>query len=142
MTEMFNFLEELNQQRLTGAFETEAEYEEERAKLVQYYQEKLTQYSELYGISLTTDAKVVADAWSTTFMQTSVPMGEMNTAIQEYLKETDKLFANWTEIGTAAEKIFGSSMDNSKTKVNNVVSAVDELANKLGGDNGVIDKVG
>jgi hypothetical protein len=65
-------------------------------------------------------------------------MGEMNTAIQEYLKETDKLFANWTEIGTAAEKIFGASMDDS---VNNVVSAVDELARKLGDNNGVIDKV-
>jgi hypothetical protein len=142
MSEMYNSLDELNQQRLAGAFETDAEYYQEREKLVQYYQEKLTQYSELYGTSLTTDARVVADAWSTTFMKTSVPMSEMNAAVQDYLKETDRLFDNWTAIGKAATEVFGSSMDDTKVKVNNVVSAVGDLADKLGGDNGVIDKVG
>jgi hypothetical protein len=52
---------------LNGEFESEQEYQNAVAEAKQYYYELLEQYSDLYTIAISADARALEDAWSSEF---------------------------------------------------------------------------
>jgi dTDP-4-amino-4,6-dideoxygalactose transaminase len=49
---------------MNGEISSEEEFNRRKQEIVEYYGEKLEQYSDLHSIALTTDSRVVKDAWS------------------------------------------------------------------------------
>jgi hypothetical protein len=50
-----------------GEITSYEEFERRKVELYEYYSQKLQQYSELQSIALSTDTRVIQDAWTTTF---------------------------------------------------------------------------
>jgi hypothetical protein len=80
---MYDTLTQLQQDYLNGAFETEEDYQNAVLAAKEYYYEKLENYSNLHAVALTTDSRVINDAWSSDFSDITE-----NTA--KWQDETDK----------------------------------------------------
>ena len=142
LAEMYDTLADLQEQYLNGAFETEAEYQRAVEEAKEYYYNKLTQYSNLYQVALTTDSAVVADAWSTDFNSMIYKTEEWSSAVDEYLNEVKITFAEWEEqISRIKNETVGQDLDDLKEKVGSITSASDELANSITKDGGVLDGI-
>jgi hypothetical protein len=67
MSEMYDYFTELHERYLSGEFESEQEYQNAVMEAKQYYYERLEQYSDLYTIAVSADARALEDAWSNEF---------------------------------------------------------------------------
>jgi hypothetical protein len=95
MSEMYDTLKELQTQYLEGAFDNEEEYNNAVAEAKKYYYEKLEQYSSLYSVALTTDSRVVADAWSTDFNEMIYKTDEWKAKVDEYTAKAAETLGEW-----------------------------------------------
>ena len=84
--EMYSTLTDLQQQYLSGAFESEEEYNEAVAAAKEYYYEKLEQYSSLHAVALTTDSRVIEDAWSTQFSTMVYSTEDWKDKVEDYVE--------------------------------------------------------
>jgi hypothetical protein len=82
---------------LDGAYENEAEYNAAIEKAKEYYYDKLTQYSNLYQVALTTDTRVAADAWTTEFASMTENTEDWMTAVNGYVGDVKGAFAEWKQ---------------------------------------------
>jgi uncharacterized iron-regulated protein len=78
---MYDTFADLQQQKLDGAFETEEEYHRAMEEAKAYYYQKLQDYSGLYSVAVTTDSRVVADAWSSDFADMIYDTDEWMSAV-------------------------------------------------------------
>jgi hypothetical protein len=72
---------------MNGEISSEEEYQRRRAEIQEYYGEKLKQYSGLHQVALTTDSRVIADAWSTDFSDMIGKTQEWNVAVNTYFED-------------------------------------------------------
>ena len=139
LAEFYDTMTELQTRYLNGEFENEAEYQEAMETARKYYYEKLQQYSSLYSIALTTDARVVEDAWSTEFQNMTLNTNQWMKDVNGYVSEVGKVFQEWGTIQkTVADKTIGPSLDALKTKTEDIVTASTNLVGIITGENGVL----
>jgi hypothetical protein len=132
MAEMYDTLGSLQEQYLNGAFESEEEYNKAMEAAKQYYYQKLQDFSSMYSVALTTDSRVVADAWSTDFSGMIYDTDRWMNEVNKYVAGTSDAFRAWqtavTDSKTGVAALVGSSVDEVGGKVNDVTQKSKELA--------------
>lgn len=130
MSEMYDTITEIQSQYLEGAFESEEEYQNAIMEAKQYYYDKLKDYSSLYQIALTTDSRVVADAWSTDFADMTYNTAQWMDAIEIYVDQAAQAFKDWHNEVTGSDGLagIGADVDAVAASVESVVDKSDELA--------------
>lgn len=140
LQEMYDTLSELQTQYLEGEITSQEEYERKVAAAQEYYYQLLKDYSSLYQVAITTDNRVVADAWSTSFSEMINQTDEWQAAVGNYLEQCAENLKTWQE--TIAEVMKNTGLDDIVNKVSNITKESDELKKALLGDGeneGVID---
>lgn len=145
MQEMYDTFADLQQQKLDGAFETEEEYHRAMEKAKAYYYQKLQDYSGLYSVAVTTDSRVVADAWSSDFADMVYDTDEWMSAVDQYVADVELAFKEWSDavhdpttgltaivggdvaaVGEKVQEVTDKSAELAKKTVDEVIPALDE----------------
>ena len=140
LQEMYDTLSELQTQYLEGEITSQEEYERKVAAAQEYYYQLLKDYSSLYQVAITTDNRVVADAWSTSFSEMIDQTDEWQAAVGNYLEQCAENLKTWQE--TVAEVMKNTGLNDVANKVSDITKESDELKKALLGDGeneGVID---
>ena len=125
MQEMYDTLTEIDQNYRDGAYESELEYQNAIEEAKEYYYKKLTQYSNLYQVALTTDTRVAADAWTTEFASMTERTGDWMIAVDGYVAEVTKAFGEWK---SGMDLIHTDTLANIDQDLQNIESDSGELA--------------
>lgn len=131
MSEMYDTLTDLQSQYLDGAFESEEEYHAAMEAAKEYYYQKLQDYSTLYQISLTTDSRVIKDAWSTDFADMTYNTEQWMSNVDKYTDEVIQAFKDWQIAITAEDgvaSIIGNSLEDVAGNVQDITDKSNELA--------------
>lgn len=142
LSEMYDTLTELQTQYLEGAFASEEEYNQAVDNAKAYYYEKLEQYSELYGIALTTDMAIREDAWGSSFEKMTLHTDDWQAAVTEYLGNVKSVFAEWEEqVKAIREETIGPDLDALKEKTEDITTANEALEKSITKEGGVLDGI-
>lgn len=142
MSEMYDTFTELQEQYLSGEFETEAEYQDAMLKAKEYYYEKLKNYSSLHQVALTTDARVVADAWSSEYSDMIFNTEDWMRHVTDYVHNVNDAFTEWNNnVDMITNETLGPDLDSLESNVKDITNANDELTKSITGDGGVIDAI-
>ena len=142
MSEMYDTFTELQEQYLSGEFETEAEYQDAMLKAKEYYYEKLKNYSSLHQVALTTDSRVIADAWSSDYSEMIFNTEDWMRAVTEYVGNVNLAFDEWEEnVDTITNETLGPNLDTLEDNVKDITDANDALTDSIVKDGGVIDAI-
>ena len=144
MQEMYDTFADLQQQKLDGAFETEEEYHRAMEEAKAYYYQKLQDYSGLYSVAVTTDSRVVADAWSSDFADMVYDTDEWMSAVDQYVADVELAFKEWSDavhdpstgitaivggdvaaVGETVQGVTDKSAELAKTTTEKVIPALD-----------------
>lgn len=125
MQEMYDTITEIEQNHRDNAYESELEYQQALEEAKEYYYQKLTQYSNLYQVALTTDTRVAADAWTTEFASMTERTGDWMTAVDSYVDEVAKAFGEWK---SGMDLIHTDTLANIDQDLSNIESDSEELA--------------
>lgn len=138
--EMNDEITALTQAWQEGEITSEEEYQERMTALKEHYYAKLQDYSELYGIAITTDSAVVRDAWSTDFADMTSKTEEWMIYVDEYVSGVRTAFSDWaTEMEQVTAYTIGQSLDDLATKTGTVKINSDALTTSITDpNNGVI----
>ncbi len=129
-------LTELTEAWRNGEIASEEEFYQKASALVEYYNEKLMQYSSLRSIALTTDNRVVADAWSTDFADMITSSNNWKDKVSEYVSEVSDAFSDWNG---KMETIATDTLGDLTAKTEDIVDASNEFTDAITNeDNGVI----
>ena len=139
MQQMYDTLTELQTQYLEGAFDSEEEYQTAVENTKQYFYEKLRQYSSLYQVALTTDSRVVADAWSSDFNDMIYKTEEWKTAVNTYSKEASESLREWGNV--VSQVLNESGLNTLDQTIGNVTEQSEILRDTLVGEDGVIKEI-
>ena len=142
MSEMYDTFTELQEQYLSGEFETEAEYQEAMLKAKEYYYEKLKNYSSLHQVAITTDSRVIADAWSSDYSEMIFNTEDWMRAVTDYVGNVNSAFDEWEEnVEAITNQTLGPNLETLENNVKNITDANDELTDSIVGEGGVIDAI-
>lgn len=142
MSEMYDTFTELQEQYLSGEFETEAEYQDAMLKAKEYYYEKLKNYSSLHQVALTTDARVVADAWSSEYSDMIFNTEDWMRHVTDYVHNVNDAFNEWNNnVNIIANETLGPNLDSLESNVKDITDANDALTDSIVKDGGVIDAI-
>lgn len=137
MQEMYETLSELHQQYLDGEFASEEEYNNAVAAAKEYYYQKLEDYSSLYKVALTTDSRVIKDAWSSDYNDMIYKVDELKDSVENYLSKSKEVISSWSQdVKWAVEE---SGLGDIEQAVKNVTDASKELNDYLTGEDGLLD---
>ena len=119
MQEMYDTISDIQQKHLNDEYETEAEYHAAMEEAKAYYYQKLQDYSSLYSVAVSTDSRVVADAWSSDFSDMIYQTDTWKQAVEDYTDKAIAAFSKWqtavTSEGGIADLIGNSVEDVGKT---------------------------
>jgi hypothetical protein len=138
MQEMYDTLTEIQEQYLNGEFATEEEYHAAMEEAKAYYYQKLQDYSSLYQVALTTDSRVVADAWSTDFADMTYNTDSWMTAVDGYIDTVKLAFDDWASKIDIISTDTGTDLNSLADNVKEIVTESENLKNTLTGKDGVI----
>ena len=141
LQEMYDTLTDLQQQYLSGAFESEEEYHRAVEAAKEYYYEKLGQYSDLYTVALGVDGNIRADAWSSDFDFMSREAQEWQIEVNRYIVNVSNAFTAWDSAvaNLNATVGLGEKFENLTGKVDESKNKHDELKDTLVGPDGLIE---
>ena len=136
LNEMYDTLTDLQQQYLAGAFESEAEYHAAVESAKQYYYEKLQQYSELHTIAITTDNRVVVEAWSAGFNEMIGSTDTWMVAVNNYVSQVSLAFSTWKGEMEIIAKDVGVDLGSIEGSIKDVTDESDNLRKAIIGEDG------
>ena len=126
--QMYEELTALHEAWMNGEFESKEQYEEEVAKLEAHWKQKRIDYSNLYQVALTTDSAIVADAWSTDFVDMTISAEEWSQKVDEYVGNVVNAFSAWdNQMSIIVNDTLGQDLNTLKEKVGNITTASTEL---------------
>lgn len=129
LQEMGETLADINEAYRNGEYENEQEYYDAILAAREYYYQQLENYSDLYKVALTTDSRVVQDAWSTEFNDMIYQTQNWKDAVEGYIEEVSKAFAEQGEAMSQIQEItIGKSLNDMDDSINNIVDSSRELA--------------
>lgn len=142
LSEFYSTMTELQHQYLNGEFENEAEYQEAMLAAREYYYEKLQQYSSLYTVAISTDTRVVADAWSTQYANMTQNTEEWMFNVDSYVEGVKVAFGEWeTQMAQIEEETIGPDLDALTERTKTLTNKSQELADTILGENGVLNAI-
>ena len=141
LNEMYDTFTELHQQYLDGEFESEQEYQNAVAEAKQYYYELLEQYSDLYTIAISTDARALEDAWSSEFNSMIYNTKNWQTQVDVYIQKSQQSFFKYAkQIDILAGELgVSGSYNEVANSVGNIVDQNETLLATLLSPGGVFD---
>lgn len=125
---------ELTQMWMNGEISSEEEFNRRKQEIVEYYGEKLQQYSDLHSIALTTDSRVVKDAWSSDFsaMTASVDVWKQN--VDTYFSQAGESMQDWADV--CGQVLEDSGLDDMDKTLGDIDQKSKDLKNTLIGEDG------
>ena len=143
MSEMYDTLGEIQQKYLDGEYQSEAEYEAAMEAARSYYYQQLQNYSSLYQTALTTDSRIVADAWSSDFGDMTTQTEHWMSNVDAYIGQVRNAFSGWEgQMSKLRGETVGKDLTELTKKTSDLTKKSDELKNKLTGKDGLIDALG
>lgn len=139
MQEMYDTLQEIQTAFLNGEIATQEEYNRRMLEAKEYYFDKLKDFSNLYQVALTTDSRVVNDAWSSDFNDMIYKTEELKSAVNDYADQSAGILKEWAD--TVKETIDGSGLDDVNQAVSGIVFDSEKLTEVLSGEDGLISKL-
>ena len=139
MQEMYDTLQEIQTAFLNGEIATQEEYDRRMLQAKEYYFDKLKDFSNLYQVALTTDSRVVNDAWSSDFNDMIYKTEELKSAVNDYADQSAGILKEWAD--TVKETIDDSGLDDVNKAVSGIVSDSEKLTEVLSGEDGLISKL-
>ena len=143
LNELYNTLDEINRQYHEGAFESEQEYQNAMLEAKEYYYALLEDYSDLYTIAISTDARALEDSWSREFNSMIYNTDTWRTKVEEYVQNVQGAFEEWDEAmdALAGEAGIGGDLSNLSNAVDDIDKQSQELLSTLTKDGGVLDTI-
>ena len=143
MNEMYDSLTELQNQYLSGAFESESAYNLAVEEAKRYYYARLEQYSSLYATATMTDSRVVAEAWFNDFSEMMTTSETWKLAVEEHVANVSSAFGEWQSQveAIASDAGIGGDLESLKSKVNGIVLETSSLTTELTKQGGTIDSL-
>ena len=116
MQEMNDKVTELTTMFQNGEIKSKEEFDARMLELQEYYGEKLAQYSNLQQIALTTDSRIIDDAWSKDFFHMTTQTEQWMSHVKTYVEGAGKAFDLYQkgidEIETYISEDLGTIEDN------------------------------
>ena len=139
MSEMTDTLKQIQEDYLNGSFASEAEYQAAMEEAKAFYFEKLQGYSQLYGVALSADSAIAAEAWSTDFAGMVNNTEEWKVKVDDYIKGATEAFNGWSEVVATVKETTGKDLTELASNVSSITTANTALADELTNDeDGVI----
>ena len=134
MQEMYDTLTSIQEAWLNGEIATQEEYDRQMLAAQEYYYQQLEDYSNLYSIAISTDSRVVKDAWSTGFNSMMSKTNEWKDKVNQYSAEARETLVNWyAKVDEIANK---TGLDNIASKVKAVTDESKALKDAVIGEDG------
>lgn len=125
---------ELTQMWMNGEISSEEEFNRRKQEIVEYYGEKLQQYSDLHSIALTTDSRVVKDAWSSDFTSMTASVDVWKQNVGTYFSQAGESMKDWADI--CAQTLEDSGLDDMDQTLGDIDQKSKDLKNTLIGEDG------
>lgn len=139
MQDMYETLSDLHTKYLEGEFASEDEYNNAVAAAKEYYYQKLEDYSSLYSVALTTDSRVVKDAWSSDYNDMMYKVEGLKGSVEDYLTESKGVIEQWAQDCKAALEEAG--LTDTTAAVENINTASKDLRDTLMDEDGLLDQM-
>ena len=143
LNELYNTLDEINRQYHEGAFESEQEYQNAILEAKEYYYALLEDYSDLYTIAISTDARALEDSWSREFNSMIYNTDNWKTQVEEYVQNVQGAFEEWDEAMDvlASEAGIGGDLSSLSDAVDKIDQESQQLLSTLTDSGGVLDTI-
>ena len=134
LQEMYDTLTSIQEAWLNGEIATQEEYDRQMLAAQEYYYQKLEDYSSLYTVAVTTDTRVVKDAWSSGFSDMIYKTETWKEAVNTYSNEAKQTLVDWyAKVDEIANK---TGLDNIAGKVKAITDQSEALKTALLGEDG------
>ena len=134
MQEMVDELNEIHSAYLEGAFADEEEYHAAIEAAKEKYYTKLENYASLYSIAMNGTGEDIQDSWTTAFGEMMNKTNTWQSSTDTYTENAASAMERWQQRTQAANQIVGSTLDETKSKVNDLTNESKALANEVTGD--------
>ena len=134
LQEMYDTLTSIQEAWLNGEIATQEEYDRQMLAAQEYYYQQLQDFSELYTVAVTTDNRVVRDAWSSGFSDMIYKTNDWQAAVGLYAEQAKGYLVDW--YAQVAEISNQTGLDNIAAKVDAVTAETEELRDTLLGTDG------
>ena len=124
-------LKEIDERAAEDAEYREGQYAEDRQRILNEYYQTIGAYSELYGIATSEDARIVDEAWTSTYRDVITDGEEWKKAVTGYTEKITKAFEIWEQRTDVLTDLVGKNLDETKSKVNDVTQASKDLKDEL-----------
>ena len=143
LNEMYDTLRDLHQQYLDGEFESEEEYQNAVLEAKKYYFDLLEDYSDLYTIAISTDARALEDSWTKEFNTMIFKTDEWRDKTEIYIQKVQDAFNRWdTQMDKIASATgVGGDLEDLEKSVSKITDESKSLIDTLTSPGGVIDAI-
>ena len=124
-------LKEIDERAAEDAEYREGQYAEDRQRILNEYYQTIGAYSELYGIATSEDARIVDEAWTSTYREVITDGEKWQNAVTGYTENITKAFETWEQRTDVLTDLVGKNLDETKGKVNDVTQASKDLKDEL-----------
>lgn len=131
MQEMYDTFNQIQQDRLNGAFATEEEYNNAMAEAKEYYYQKLQDYSNLYGVAVSADSNIAAEAWSTDFASMINSTDQWKQDVDSYMAGATEAFTQWAGVVATVKETTGSDINALSGNVKTLTDDHDTLTDAI-----------
>ena len=116
---------------MQGEIQSEEEYNRRKEEIVQFYGEKLKQYSHLYQVAISADSRAVADAWSTDYADMIADTKDWQEKVDGYAGACIESMHKWQGVVATVQLTTGASYDEIAEKVHSVVTESEALVTAI-----------
>jgi hypothetical protein len=110
---------------MNGEIASEDEFNRRKQEITEYYGEKLKQYSELHTIALSTDSRVLTEAWSSDFIERTASVEEWKGSVDSYFEGAATSMSTWA---TVTKQVLA---DSGLSDMDKALQEVDTKSNNL-----------
>jgi hypothetical protein len=122
MREMYDTMTSIQTAWLNKEIKTKEEYDKAMLDAQNYYYAKLQEYSGLYQVAITTDNRVVDEAWSKNFSNMTYNTAQWQASVVSYVGGVNQAFTKWESSISSIETQVGKSLEEIKTNVGNITT--------------------
>lgn len=122
---------QLEQDRANGRFQTTAEYEEAKARLIEEYNALFLAYSDQYTTALGTDVAIQEEAWIMAYDSMINQTQNWADYTTMYTQACEQAYEEWRTAVVEHNQIIQDVLDNTKEKVDDVTTASNNLKEKV-----------
>ena len=131
---------ELTTMWMNGEIATEEEFNRRKTEIVEYYGEKLRQYSSLQTTALSVDSRIAEEAWSSEFMNIATSVEGWQSSVTSYFVNAKTQMVAWDNAcKTVADQSGLANLGSTLEEVDNKSASLFEILMGKDGEPGVTD---